>query len=231
MFDRLKKVFAQPSARSAKPAVATAVSEWAGLQGLAYNAGSDKASSPDAFTLSGKIGGKVWKLERGLASRDYIHGQELRARAELKLNSEVSVLIINRALKDKLEKRAYEMYTDTLQTTADPNLPEEMRWLAMYPEAQWNGLTPEFWKRYAVLAEKGEHALAWVDRELATLLVTWPEPGPSEHVPFILMILRGRAYLRMQYTPADMPTLEHATKIFTHACQAGVSSLAADILV
>ena len=216
---------------SAAPSVANAVAEWAGSHGLAYSALSDETGSPDGFAITGKVGSKVWKLERGRSSRDYIHGPELRARAELKLNSEVSVLIINRPLKDALEKRAYEMFTDTLQTTADPNLPEEMRWLAMYPQAEWNGLTPEFWKRYAVLAEKEAHASAWVDSELAKLLVSWPEPGPNGQIPFILMVLRGRVYLRMQYSPADMPTLEHAVKIFTHACHAGVSGLSADILV
>ena len=59
----------------------------------------------------------------------------------------------------------------------------------------------------------------------------WPEPGPDDQVPFILMIMRGKAYLRMQYTPADVPTLEHATKIFAYACQSGVTNLTADILV
>ena len=227
MFDRLKKAFSQAPARPDEPGAVNAVSEWAGVQGLSYTGVTDG----NGFSLTGKIGNKPWKLERGRASRDYIHGEELRARAELKLNEDVSILIINRPLKDALEKRAYEMYTDTLQTTADPSLPEEMRWLAMYPEAGWDGLAPEFWTRYAVLTEKREQALAWVDPHLAELLMTWPEPGPDEQIPFILMFMRGRAYLRMQYTPADMPTLKHAAKIFTYACEAGVSGLTADILV
>ena len=231
MFDRLKKAFSQPSAGSAKPVAASAVSEWAERLGYAYKAGSDEASGTDGFTLTGTVASKAWKLERGRASRSYIHGQELRARAELKLNADVSVLIIDRRLKDALEKRAYEMYTDTLQTTADPSLPEEMRWLAMYPEVGWDGLAPEFWTRYAVLAEKREHALAWINPHLAGLLTSWPEPGTDQQVPFILMIMRGKAFLRMQYTPADLPCLEHAAKIFTYACQAGVAGLAADILV
>lgn len=227
MFDRLRKAFSQAQSRPKPPGAANAVSEWAGMQGFSYTDVNDG----NGFSLTGKIGNKAWKLERGRASRDYIHSEELRARAELKLNDDVSILIINRPLKDALEKRAYEMYTDTLQTTADPSLPEEMRWLAMYPEAGWDSLTPEFWARYAVLAEKREQALAWVDPHLAELLMTWPEPGPDEQIPFILMLMRGRAYLRMQYTPANMPTLEHAAKIFTYACEAGVSGLTADILV
>jgi hypothetical protein len=147
------------------------------------------------------------------------------------LNDGVSILIMNRPLKEALEKRAYEMYTDTLQTTADPSLPEEMRWLAMYPETGWDGLPPEFWTRFAVLSEDPDQALAWIDPHLAGLLTTWPEPAPNEQVPIILMLLRGKAYLRMQYSPADMPTLEHAAQIFTYACESAASGLGADILV
>ena len=231
MFERVKKVFSHMATLPVKPVVANAVSDWAATQGLLYNAGSGGNNRVDGFTLAGKIGNKVWKLEHGQASRDYIHGQELRARAELKLNEDVSVLIINRSLKDALESRAYEVYTNSLQTTADPSLPEEMRWLALYPEAGWNSLAPEFWTRYAVLAEKSEQAMAWIDPHLAELLMQWPNPGLEDQVPFILMIMRGKAYLRMQYTPADMPTLEHAAKVFTYACQAGLAGLAADILV
>ena len=227
MFERFKKVFTQPDATPMQPVVPDAVSKWAGTKGFAFTGmGEGKG-----FVLAGTIGNKPWKLERGKSTRDYIRGEELRARGELGLNDDVSVLIMNRSLKEALEKRAYEMYTDTLQTTADPSLPEEMRWLAMYPEAGWDSLPPEFWARYSVLAEKPEQAQAWINTQLAELLMNWPEPAPNEQVPFMLMILRGKAYLRMQYTPADMPTLEHAAKIFIHACESGVSGLTADILV
>ena len=200
---------------------------WASARGFAYSSlGEGKG-----FSMTGQVGSSPWRLERGRSSREYIRGEELRARAELKVDEDVAVLIMNRALKDVLEKQAYQLYTDTLQTTADPKLPEEMRWLAMYPEAGWDSLAPAFWKRYAVLAEKREHAVAWLDPHLAELLMTWPEPAPDAQVPFIMMILRGKAYLRMQYTPADMPTLEHAAQIFTYACESASSSLAADILI
>ncbi len=227
MFDRFKKAFAQRGAPPSPPAAANEVSQWAGVHGFSYTA----LGAGNGFAVAGSAAGKPFKLERGASTRDYIHGDELRARAEMALNDEVSVLVINRPLKDALEKRAYEMYTDTLQTTADPSLPEEMRWLAMYPEAGWDGLAPEFWKRYAVLSEKRDQAMAWVDPHLANLLMTWPEPAPNQQVPFILTLLRGRAYLRMQYTPADMPTLDHATQIFTYACESAASGLGADILV
>ena len=135
------------------------------------------------FVVTGKTGNKPWKLERGKSTRDYILVDELSARAELKLNEDVAVLIPNRPLKEALEKRAYKMYTDTLQTTEDPGLPEEMRWLAIYDEAGWGSLPPEFWVRYAVLAEKREQALAWLDPHLAGLLMNWPVPPPTSKSP------------------------------------------------
>jgi hypothetical protein len=226
MFDRLKKVFAPGRADTPHEWVRSdAVSDWAGTQGFAY-AGKGKGRG---FELSGKVGGKSWKLECGSSSRDYIRGEELRARAVLGVNPDAAVVIISRALKESLEKRAYAIYTDALQTTVGPSLPEEMRWLATYEEVGWSSLVPEFWERYAVLADEREHALAWIDNNLAELLLSWPEPGPDAQVPFILMLLRGKAYLRMQYSPADIATLRHAAVTYTSACEAALAGLAVDI--
>ena len=227
MFERLKKVFALRDAGSDRPDTADAVSKWAGTKGFVLTGPSEGTG----FALSGKIGNKPWKLERGKSTRDYIRGEELRARAELQLNDDVAVLIMNRPLKEVLEKRAYAIFTDTLQTTADLSLPEEMRWLAMYPEAGWDALPPAFWKRYSVMAEKREQAMIWISPHLAELLMNWPDPATNAQVPFVLMILRGKAYLRMQYTPDDMPTLKHASKIFIYACESGIAHLTADSVV
>lgn len=225
MFERLKKALTGAAPADTTHSRGDAVSEWAGMQGFAYTGNGDGRG----FALQGHVNGRPWKLERGAASRQYIRGEEIRARAEVKVNEDVSVLIMNRPMKDVLEKRAYQMYTDTLQTTADPNLPEEMRWLAMYAEVGWSSLPDPFWARYAVMADQREHALAWIDPNLASLLLAWPEPAPEAEVPFILMLMRGKLYLRMQYTPADMPTLEHAATVFTSACESAISGLSTDI--
>ncbi|MES2510955.1 MAG: hypothetical protein V4625_13570 [Pseudomonadota bacterium] len=232
MFDRLKKVL-NTSGKAENPVPAQPagpldpVTEWAATQGFTYEGfGEGKG-----FTLSGQVAGKPFKLERGRSSRDYIRGEELRARGELKVNDDASVLIMNRPLKEALEKKAYQMYTDTLQTTADPSLPEEMRWLAMYPEAGWDGLPEGFWDRYSVLADQKEQAQQLLTAEVGQLLMSWPKPAPDAQVPFILMVLRGKSYLRMQYTPADLPTLQHAALIFTTASAAAVGGLSADIVI
>jgi hypothetical protein len=233
MFDRLKKVFArsEPAPQDAAPAESTLdsspMSEWAGTQGFSYFH-QDKGLG---FLLTGQVRGKPWKLECGASSRDYIVGDELRARAELGINTEAAVLIMNRPLKESLEKRAYAIYTDPLQTTDSPSLPEEMRWLATYQECGWNSLVPEFWERYTVLADRREHAMAWIDNNLAELLLSWPEPGPDAENPFILMLLRGKAYLRMQYVQGDIATLQHAAVTFTSGCDAALAGLTTDIVL
>lgn len=225
MFERLKKVFSSGDPLPQKIVRADAVSEWAGTQGFGYSS----QGAGQGIVLTGKVRGMPWKLESGAASRDYIRGEELRARAALGINEDAAVLIMNRPLKEALEKRAYAIYTDTLQTTADPSLPEEMRWLAMYEEFGWSSLVPEFWERYTVLADKRENALAWLDNNLAEALLHWPEPGPDAQTPFILMLLRGKAYLRMQYAPGDIATLQHAAIVYTSACEAALAGLSTDI--
>jgi hypothetical protein len=190
------------------------------MQGLGF---SQRADGRGGYQMEGKIGDKPWRMEQGKPSRDFIKNSELRARAELGLREGVAVMVISRQLKNELDKRAFALYTDSLQTIVDPNLPEEMRWLSIYQEVGWEGLGNAFLNNYAILAEERETAMAWVSPELVSLLMAWPEHNPA--IPKILMVLRGKAYLRMQYTEGDLPTLEHATKVFTTACELALSSL------
>ena len=232
MFDKLKKAFsreAKAAASEGPPSqisqLHAPVSEWAAAQGFAVS----MHGAGQTLKMQGKVGGKPWLMEVGAPSRNYIRGEEVRARAELGLNEDLAVMIINRPLKEALEAKAYGMITNELQTTADPNLPEEMRWLAMYDEVGWDSLPMPFWQRYSVLTDVRENALAWVDPQFAELLLDWPEPAPSREVPFMLLLLRGKAYMRMEYSPADMPTFRHAAAIFQCACESAVGAFSTDL--
>jgi hypothetical protein len=223
MFERIKKAFQRDhreprDARSSQ--LQNPVSEWALSRGMTFS----NVPLSSAVAMQGKVGGRPWKMELGRPSRDYISGEELRARAELGVADDVGAMVINRPLKEALERRAYSMITDTLQTTADPRLPEEMRWLAMYDEIGWEGVPERFWGRYAVLADRRENALAWITPGLVDLLTDWPEPAPTAQVPFMIVLLRGKCYLRMQYLPAGTSTLDHATSIFTSACESALGA-------
>lgn len=225
MFDRIRKVFHRESQERDSEAAASQsqhgpLSEWAASRGLDFST----SSLGHTVSMQGLVSGHPWRMEVGRPTRDYISGEELRARAELGLFEDVCAMIINRPLKDALERRAYSMITDTLQTTADPHLPEEMRWLAMYEEIGWEGAPEPFWRAYAVLSDKREHALAWVDDALVDLILGWPKPAPGPQVPFLVVLLRGKCYLRMQYEPAQTATVDHASAIFQAACDSALGA-------
>jgi len=177
--------------------------------------------------LEGTVAGRPWMMSSGAPTRDYVKGRELRARAELRIDDEIAVLVMNRFLKSTLEGPAYDRYIDTDQTLADASMPEELRWLATYEEVRGGAELPrEFLRRYAVLAAQGAHALAWIDEALIDQLMNWPHPGPGAEVPFMLMLLRGKAYLRMQHEPMTSAVAKHASALFTHACESAVKAFA-----
>ncbi len=223
MFDRIRKAFT-PSRQASEPPLppqaqvsqlAGAAAEWATAHGHTVAT----SSGATALAFEGPVAGKSWRVELGRPSRKYIQGEELRGRAELGIDPDVLVVVMNRPLMESLEKQAYALYTDSLQTSVDPNLPEEMRLLAMHEEVGWDTMPRVFWSRYAVVADDRNHAQAWVDAELARLLMEWPEPAPAVQVPVLLMLLRGKAYLRMQQGADALPALQHATRVFTRACE------------
>lgn len=225
MFDRIRKALARtaPSAaaRAARARASEAadgpVSEWASTHGMSF-----AADGAGGARLEGEVLGRRWRLERGKPTRDYVVGEELRARADLALPEDVAAMVMNRSLKEALESKAFEQSTDQVRTGIDGSLPQEVRWLAMFDEFAWEGPPAAFWDRYAVVAERRETALAWVNAALARQLLDWPAPGPSSQVPFTLLLLRGRAYLRMEYRPANLPTLQHAALVFTSACESAL---------
>ena len=239
MFDRLKKFFSTEAPEATASTLSRfdsqLVSEWAQQQGLTYSdavaaaVGGKPERRGDVFLLHGSVQGKSWRLECGAPSRDFIQGQELRGRSYLGVLDTVSVVVMNRPLKMALEKRAYSMYTDSLQTAIDSKLPEEMRWLAIYPEVGWANMPNMFFDRYSVLAAKREHAGAWINRALADVMMQWPPSGPSAEVPFVMMLLRGRCYLRMEYPQADLPTLQHVASIYRAACASALTNVAQNV--
>lgn len=223
MFERLKKAFtkAQPNSagNAAKPEDGPGpVSEWAATQGWGFT--NDAGSQ--GMVLDGNVGGRPWRLNIAPSSRTYIQGDELRARADLGISQDVAVLVMNRKLKDALEKQAYQIYTDSLQTSLDSSMPEEMRWLSVYDEVGWDSLPIEFWTRFSVLTDRRENAQRFIDAGLVKQLMEWPQPGPEADDPMLILLLNGKAYLRMGYKPATLPTVRHAAQLFTAACEAAL---------
>lgn len=213
MFERIKKAFTKESRTHAQAPVQderayAPIEEWAQAEGFEFSPMSR------GFALEGPLAGKPCRVEVGKPSRKYVVGEELRGRAELGVDPDVMLLLMNRPLKDALVRQAYAQFTDSLQTSVDGNLPEEVRLLAMYEELGWDSIPRVFWSRYSVVADDRAHASAWLHDEVVRQLLDWPTPAPAAELPFMLMLLRGKAYLRMQHGPVHLPTLRHAMQVF-----------------
>lgn len=174
-----------------------------------------------AYALAGRWRDRPVRIQCTEASRPFIQGMELMARADLGLRQEGNVVVMNRRLKNVLEaqsRQLYSKYTDDLQTMAGV-VPDEVRWLAMYRDAGWAGPDRGFWARYAVLTDAPDTARRWIDSETEQRLMDWPEPV-SEETPVMLMLQRGKTYMRMQIDrKGDTDTALHALGLFDRASQ------------
>ena len=149
MLKRIKNWVGRAKDSGPNSADLEAVSSWADAQELAF----ERLADGTGFGLAGTVGGCPWRMEQSPTSRDFIAGVELRARAELALPKNQAIMLINRPLKESLEKRVYEQATHGVQTTVDAALPEEVRWLAMYDQVGWSTAPIAFWDHYALVAD------------------------------------------------------------------------------
>jgi hypothetical protein len=139
------------------------------------------------------------RVEWGMPQRDYIDGQELRLRQELRLLPDLQMLLIERELLDVLERAVFEAYTDTLQTRMDTDTPEEMRWLVMFSKAeQWKSKVAR--SRFSACAVTRELAEAWVNSSLGEALAVAAQDLVPAGQPFVMLTQRGNLYLRTRMT-------------------------------
>ncbi|WP_426304315.1 hypothetical protein ACN9MJ_15305 [Acidovorax facilis] len=227
MFDRLRKAFStsgSPGSDLGRPATNRDVARWAAKQQLAIVAHSTEGH----FDLGGDIHGHPWRLECGAPTRDYVTGLELRGRADVGADPDAAVMVINRPLQEILEGTAYTAITDTLQTAVSSSLPEEMRWLSMYEEMAWPGLPVSFREHFAVVAERIELAQRWIHAPVVSQLLNAVEgEGGSERAksPMVLMLARGKVYLRMEHTQRSLAEIAHAKQLLLVAGQAALQNL------
>ncbi|MGA0572749.1 hypothetical protein ACO2Q9_18690 [Variovorax sp. VNK109] len=223
MLERLRKaLFSKPASPppSTRGPDTVGLSIWAERQGLRIEPSADGKS----FRVSGASGDIDWQLETGAPTRNFIRGGELRGRTELGLHQDVSILILNRHLKEALEQHAFAEFTDSLRTEADAALTEEVRWLSMYEEVAIRAAPIGFADMYAVLADNRIHAQAWVTEAIATDLMRWPEAvGPK--TPITLLTLRGNVYLRIEFPTVSMDVLSHAARVYGAACAQAAAAL------
>jgi hypothetical protein len=217
MLGAIKRMFSasEPPARWAE------VAQWAQRRGLGFK----RARDAEGFVIDGRLEGRPWRLEWGPPQRAYIDGRELRLRMELDLPSELQLLVLSRPLMELLEKQTFERFTQGLQTQIDTATPEEMRWLVMFPKVDLSGQR-KLRVHFGVVASQPEAGLAWLHGPLARMLEDAVDGLLRDAVPFVLMTLRGRTYLRMRLDDPDPQALAAALALFETAVAQAVQAVA-----
>lgn len=198
----------------------TEVSEWALRRGHGFK----RARGDKGFVIDGVLDGKPWRMEWGPPQRAYIEGHELRIRMELDLAGDAQMLLLSRPLMDTLERQTFEEFTDNVQTQIGTKTPEEMRWLVMFPKVNLGALK-SLRTRFGAVASEPAAGLAWIEGPLANVLERAAGGFLLDEPPFVLMTLRGRAYLRMQLGAPDSNVISAVLALFetavTQALRAG----------
>jgi len=208
MLESFKRLFAKPAAERDL----AEVSAWAQRTGRGFK----RVRGEDGFVIDGAMEGMPWRLEWGPAQRDYIGGHELRLRMELALPHDMQMLVLSRTLMSTLERATYEQFTDSMQTQIGAQAPEEMRWLVMFPKIDLATLKA-LRARFGAVASVPAAGLGWIEGPLAEALERAADRLLRYDPPFVLMTLRGRAYLRVLLDTPDPGEIAAAIAVFETA--------------
>ena len=191
--------------------------EWGGLAAWAKQKNWDlKRLREDGFVIEGALeeinGQPSWRMEWGQSQRSYFSGPEIRARVELQMPDDLQMMVLDRPLMQRLEKAAYEQFTDTTQTFVDSSTPEEMRWLSMYPKVLTTDKSLR--EQLAVVASEPSVAASWLEGPLSGELSLAANDWIRGESAFVLMTLRGRLHLRMGCAEPVPALVEKILRLF-----------------
>lgn len=206
MLDGLKRLFS-----GNRPVPATGwegIAPWAASRQYAFRGVQD-----EGFVIDGRLGVMPWRLEWGPSQRPYIHGHELRLRAEMGLASDLHLVLMNRELQETMEKAVFDQYVEGVQTRIDNQTPPEMRWLVMFPKLSGSEMGP-LRERYMALSSMKSWLTRWLEGPLTQALLAL---RLDASVPTVLMIGRGRLMLRTALDEPEVQALQTWLRLFEHA--------------
>jgi hypothetical protein len=204
-------------ARAPVDADGDAIAVWAKRRGCEWKREKDG----DGFAIDGRLEATPWRLEWGRPQRPYIAGRELRLRMALGLPPDLQMMVMSSALREALEKAAFDNAVQSNQTRVGDEAAEETRWLVLFPRIAFAG-SKILRGAFAGVSSLPHEGAAWLDGALAQALegasASWLQARP----PFLLMTLRGRIYLRLQLAVADAIDVAAAVELFETAARAAL---------
>jgi hypothetical protein len=191
-----------------------AVAEWAQSSGNRFA----RVRDSEGFVVESGAAASAWRLEWGPPQRHYFSGPELRLRAEVGPIGDLQMLVMSRPLMALLEQQVFDESTDGTETRMDDDLPEEMRWLVLYPKVPRSELGA-LRERFGALSNVPSAALSWLEGPLAAKLATTAAWLPAEHA-LVLVVQRGRLTLRCALEQPELPAMKAALALFDLALTA-----------
>jgi len=213
MLESLKRFFAPQGLASGSGALAA----WAKQQGHTFR----RTRDPEGFAIEGRRDGRAWRLEWGPSQRDYIVGNELRLRMELGLPPDLQLLLMTQPLQQQLEHETFEHFTQHNQTQMGDSMTEEIRWLVLFPKIDLRSFKP-LRVHFGGVSSLPADGPAWLEGPLADALARASEGLLRDAPPFVLMTVRGRAYLRLQLVAPDVDAIGAALELFDSAADAAL---------
>ncbi len=187
------------------------IAAWA--QGAQY---AFRGVQDEGFVIDGRLGTTPWRLEWGPSQRTYFTGHELRLRAEPGVEADLQLLVLTRALQERLERTLFDQYVEDVQTRIDNETPPEMRWLVMFPKLGSSELGV-LREPYVALGNGKPWLLAWLDGALSQALLARRGESADD---LVLMLGRGRLMLRTPLAVPTVPELKRCLLLFETALQA-----------
>ena len=187
-----------------------AVAEWAQASGHRF---AHVRNSEGFVVESGDTAG-AWRLEWGPPQRHYFSGPELRLRAEVGPGAigDLQMLVMSRELMRLLEQQVFDESTDGTETRMDDDLPEEMRWLVLYPKLPRAALGT-LRENFGALSNYPRAAASWIEGALAKQLEA-SNAWRLESVALVLVVQRGRLTLRCPLAQPELIPIKGALALF-----------------
>jgi hypothetical protein len=159
-----------------------------------------------------------WRMEWGPSKRHYITQQELRLRSEPVFDTGLQLLVINRCLKDHMERSVFELFVEGVQTRIDTATPPEMRWLVLLPTVP-SMEVPGLGQEWVAVASHKAALVQWVSEALGAALATLVR-DPLQ--PVVLMITQGYLSVRTELAEEDLEALQGWCGLFETALKAAL---------
>ncbi|HEY4957535.1 MAG TPA: hypothetical protein VII31_06935, partial [Caldimonas sp.] len=154
MLESIRSFFA----RAPVDADGDAIAAWAKRRNCQWKREKDG----DGFAIDGHLDTTPWRMEWGKPQRPYIVGRELRMRMALALPPDLQMMLMSSALREALEKAAFENAVQSNQTQVGDEAAEETRWLVLFPRIDFAG-SKALRGAFAGVSSLPHEGPAWLD--------------------------------------------------------------------